>query len=89
MKYRKTSFDYLTGFIGGRLLYALDQEGFRVRCLVRIVHSMGGLSIAETKAFADPDRKCAKNFMKAAYWFNLITPVPSGIVFPLVEGLKN
>ncbi len=95
-----------TGFIGGRLLYALDQEGFRVRCLVRIseelvikrplklepevayadllepntlpqamegmdaayylVHSMGGRSIAETKAFADRDRKCAKNFLKAA-----------------------
>ena len=95
-----------TGFIGGRLLYALDQEGFRVRCLVRVseklvikrplkqepevayadllepntlpqamegmdvayylVHSMGGRSIAETRAFADRDRKCAKNFLKAA-----------------------
>ena len=95
-----------TGFIGGRLLYALDEEGFRVRCLVRIseelvtkrplkqepevgyadllqpetlpeamegmdaayylVHSMGGRSIAETKAFAERDRKCATNFLKAA-----------------------
>jgi uncharacterized protein YbjT (DUF2867 family) len=95
-----------TGFIGGRLLYALDQEGFRVRCLVRLseklvikrplkqepevayadllqpetlpkgmegmdaayylVHSMGGRSIAETKAFAERDRKCATNFLKAA-----------------------
>ena len=95
-----------TGFIGGRLLYALDQEGFRVRCLVRmseelvvkrplkqepevayadllepdtlpkamegmdaayyLVHSMGGRSIAETKAFADRDRKCARNFLRAA-----------------------
>ncbi len=95
-----------TGFIGGRLLYALDQEGFRVRCLVRLserleikrplkrepevayadllqadtlpkamegmdvayylVHSMGGRSIAETKAFAERDRKCAENFLKAA-----------------------
>jgi uncharacterized protein YbjT (DUF2867 family) len=25
-----------TGFIGGRLLYALDREGFQVRCLVRL-----------------------------------------------------
>ena len=25
----------------------------------------------------------------SAYWINLITPVPAGIVFPLVEGLKN
>jgi len=25
----------------------------------------------------------------SAYWINLITPVPGGIVFPLVEGLKN
>jgi uncharacterized protein YbjT (DUF2867 family) len=95
-----------TGFIGGRLLYALDQEGFRVRCLVRLsermefkrplkrepgiayadllqpetlppvmegmdaayylVHSMGGRSIRETKAFADRDRKCATNFLRAA-----------------------
>jgi uncharacterized protein YbjT (DUF2867 family) len=95
-----------TGFIGGRLLYALDEAGFRVRCLVRIseelaikrplkqqpevgyadllqpetlsevmqgidaayylVHSMGGRSIAETKAFAERDRKCATNFLKAA-----------------------
>ncbi|MDY6836919.1 MAG: NAD(P)H-binding protein [Thermodesulfobacteriota bacterium] len=95
-----------TGFIGGRLLHALDEEGLRVRCLVRIseelvikqplkeepevgyadllqpetlpqvmegmdaafylVHSMGGRSIAETKAFAERDRKCAKNFLKAA-----------------------
>jgi uncharacterized protein YbjT (DUF2867 family) len=95
-----------TGFIGGRLLYALDEEGFRVRCLVRIserlvmkrpskqkpevayadllqaetlpeamegmdaayylVHSMGGRTIAETKAFAERDRKCALNFLKAA-----------------------
>jgi len=95
-----------TGFIGGRLLHALDEEGFRVRCLVRIseelvirrplkqepevgyadllqpetlpasmegmdaafylVHSMGGRSIAETKAFAERDRRCAENFLKAA-----------------------
>ena len=95
-----------TGFIGGRLLYALDQEGFRVRCLVRLserleirrpmkgepevayadllqletlppvmegmdaayylVHSMGGRSIQETKAFAERDRRCARNFLKAA-----------------------
>jgi len=95
-----------TGFIGGRLLYALDEAGFRVRCLVRIseelvikrplqrepevgyadllqpdtlpeamegidaayylVHSMGGRSIAETKAFAERDRQCAENFLKAA-----------------------
>jgi uncharacterized protein YbjT (DUF2867 family) len=95
-----------TGFIGGRLLYALDQEGFRVRCLVRLseelvikrplkrepavayadllqpdtlspvmegidaayylVHSMGGRSIRETKAFAERDRRCAKNFLRAA-----------------------
>jgi uncharacterized protein YbjT (DUF2867 family) len=25
----------------------------------------------------------------SAYWIDLITPVPSGIVYPLVEGLKN
>jgi uncharacterized protein YbjT (DUF2867 family) len=25
----------------------------------------------------------------SAYWINLMTPVPAGIVFPLVEGLKN
>ena len=25
----------------------------------------------------------------SAYWINLMTPVPPGIVFPLVEGLKN
>jgi len=25
-----------TGFIGGRLLHALDEEGFKVRCLVRL-----------------------------------------------------
>lgn len=95
-----------TGFIGGRLLYALDEEGFKVRCLVRLsekltikralkrqpevmyadllqpetlpqamdgmdaayylVHSMGGRSIAETKAFAERDRNCAKNFLGAA-----------------------
>jgi uncharacterized protein YbjT (DUF2867 family) len=95
-----------TGFIGGRLLHALDQEGFRIRCLVRLseelvikrplkqepevayadllqadtlpkamegmdvayylVHSMGGRSIAETRAFAERDRKCARNFLKAA-----------------------
>ena len=95
-----------TGFIGGRLLHALDQEGFWIRCLVRLseelvikrplkqepevayadllqpdtlpkamegmdaayylVHSMGGRSIGETKAFAERDRKCARNFLKAA-----------------------
>lgn len=95
-----------TGFIGGRLLHALDQEGFRIRCLVRLseklvikhplkqepevayadllqpdtlpqamegmeaayylVHSMGGRSIAETRAFAERDRKCAANFLRAA-----------------------
>ena len=95
-----------TGFIGGRLLYALDKEGFRIRCLVRLseelviksplkqepdvvyadllqadtlpqamermdaayylVHSMGGRSITETKAFAERDRKCATNFLEAA-----------------------
>lgn len=95
-----------TGFIGGRLLQALDEEGFKVRCLVRLsekltikrplkrqpevmyadllqpetlpqamedvdaayylVHSMGGRSIAETKAFAERDRKCATNFLGAA-----------------------
>ena len=95
-----------TGFIGGRLLYALDERGFTVRCLVRkgeslkaanplerepavvyadlldpdslppalegvgaayyLVHSMGGRSIKETMAFADRDRRCAENFLKAA-----------------------
>jgi uncharacterized protein YbjT (DUF2867 family) len=95
-----------TGFIGGRLLHALDKDGFEVRCLVRLsekltikrplkrtpevmyadllhpetlpqamegmdaayylVHSMGGRSIAETKAFAERDRKCATNFLGAA-----------------------
>jgi uncharacterized protein YbjT (DUF2867 family) len=25
----------------------------------------------------------------SAHWINLITPVPAGVVFPLVEGLKN
>lgn len=95
-----------TGFIGGRLLYALDEAGFKTRCLVRLsekltikrplkqkpdlvhadllepgtlrpamegmdaayylVHSMGGRSIAETKAFAERDRKCAQNFLQAA-----------------------
>jgi uncharacterized protein YbjT (DUF2867 family) len=95
-----------TGFIGGRLLHALDEEGFKVRCMVRLsekltikrplkrqpevmyadllqpetlpqamegmdaayylVHSMGGRSIAETKAFAERDRKCATNFLGAA-----------------------
>ena len=95
-----------TGFIGGRLLYALDQDDYQVQCLVRLseklvirrplrrqpevvyadllkpdtlpqamtgceaayylVHSMGGRSIAETKAFAERDRRCAKNFLKAA-----------------------
>ncbi len=95
-----------TGFIGGRLLHALDEEGFTVRCLVRLsekltikrplkqepevayadllepetlpkamkamdaayylVHSMGGRSIAETKAFAERDRQAATNFQKAA-----------------------
>lgn len=95
-----------TGFIGGRLLHALDEEGFKVRCLVRLsekltikrplkrqpevmyadllqpetlpqamegidaayylVHSMGGRSISETKAFAERDRKCATNFLEAA-----------------------
>ncbi len=95
-----------TGFIGGRLLYALDQEEFRVRCLVRLserleikrplkqesevayadllqadtlppvmegmdaayylVHSMGGRSIQETMAFAERDRRCARNFLRAA-----------------------
>ena len=95
-----------TGFIGGRLLYALDQEDYQVQCLVRLsekliikrplkrqpavvyadllqpdtlpqamagcdaayylVHSMGGRSIAETKAFAERDRRCARNFLKAA-----------------------
>lgn len=95
-----------TGFIGGRLLYALDEQGFEVRCLVRLserlairrplkqepevmyadllqpetlpaamdgmdaayylVHSMGGRSIKETKAFEERDRKCARNFLKAA-----------------------
>jgi uncharacterized protein YbjT (DUF2867 family) len=25
----------------------------------------------------------------SAYWINLLTPVPAGIVFPLVEGMKN
>jgi uncharacterized protein YbjT (DUF2867 family) len=95
-----------TGFIGGRLLHALDNEGFHTRCLVRLseklpirqplkqgpevvyadllqpetlsramkgmdaayylVHSMGGRSIAETKAFAERDRQAATNFLKAA-----------------------
>jgi len=95
-----------TGFVGGRLLPALDKEGFHVRCLVRLsekltikrplkqepevayadllapetlpkamegmdvayylVHSMGGRSIAETKAFAQRDRQAATNFLKAA-----------------------
>jgi uncharacterized protein YbjT (DUF2867 family) len=31
-----------------------------------LVHSMGGRSIAETKAFAERDRKCARNFLRAA-----------------------
>ncbi len=95
-----------TGFIGGRLLHALDSNGFSVRCLVRIsetltvnqplrqepevayadllapetlpeamegmdaayylVHSMGGRSIAETKAFAEKDRRAATHFLRAA-----------------------
>lgn len=95
-----------TGFIGGRLLQALDQQDYPVRCLVRLseelvlkrplrqkldvayadllepetlpqamegidvayylVHSMGGRSIAETRAFAERDRRCAHNFLKAA-----------------------
>jgi uncharacterized protein YbjT (DUF2867 family) len=95
-----------TGFIGGRLLYALDREGFQVRCLVRsskrlvfkkpfnqepeivyadllkpetlpkamegmnaayyLVHSMGGRSIRETMEFAERDRLAANNFLKAA-----------------------
>jgi hypothetical protein len=25
----------------------------------------------------------------SAYWINFVTPVPAGIVFPLVEGMKN
>ncbi len=25
----------------------------------------------------------------SAYWINLVTPVPAGVVFPLVEGLRN
>jgi hypothetical protein len=25
----------------------------------------------------------------SAHWINLMTPVPAGIVYPLVEGLKN
>lgn len=25
----------------------------------------------------------------SAYWINLVTPVPAGVVYPLVEGLKN
>ena len=25
----------------------------------------------------------------SAHWINLVTPVPAGVVFPLVEGLKN
>ena len=95
-----------TGFIGGRLLYALDQEGFQVRCLVRLserlsvkqplkqdpevayadllqpdtlpevmegmdvayylVHSMGGRSMKETMAFAERDHRAATNFLRAA-----------------------
>lgn len=95
-----------TGFIGGRLLLKLDEEGYRVRCLVRkgeqlrpkrslerepevvyadllepetlaeamegmdsayyLVHSMGGRTISETKAFAERDRRAATNFVKAA-----------------------
>ena len=95
-----------TGFIGGRLLHGLDDQSFKVRCLVRLsekltikkplkqepevmyadllqpetlpqamegvdaayylVHSMGGRSIAETKAFAERDRQCATNFLQAA-----------------------
>ncbi|SFM91333.1 NAD(P)H-binding protein [Thermodesulforhabdus norvegica] len=96
-----------TGFIGGRLLRALDEKGYRVRCLVRLsekltirgeplrrdpevvygdllrpetlsaalegittayylVHSMGGRTIRETKAFAERDRKAALHFLSAA-----------------------
>jgi uncharacterized protein YbjT (DUF2867 family) len=95
-----------TGFIGGRLLHALDEQGFKVRCLVRLsekltikrplkqepevmyadllqpetlpqamegmeaayylVHSMGGRSIKETVAFAERDRRAATNFLTAA-----------------------
>jgi hypothetical protein len=25
----------------------------------------------------------------SAHWINLVTPVPAGVVYPLVEGLKN
>jgi len=95
-----------TGFIGGRLLYALSDEGITVRCLVRpserlstqlaperqpevthadllepdtlpralegmhtayyLVHSMGGRSIRQRKAFADNDRRAAEGFVAAA-----------------------
>ena len=95
-----------TGFIGGRLLHALDKKGYRVRCLVRIgeqfkptlpleqeteivyadllqpetleaalkgidaayylVHSMGGRSPQETREFAQRDRRAATNFVTAA-----------------------
>jgi uncharacterized protein YbjT (DUF2867 family) len=95
-----------TGFIGGRLLYALDQQGYRVRCLVRIgesfepslplerdpevvyadllqpdtletaltgidaayylVHSMGGRTPKESREFAKRDRLAATNFVNAA-----------------------
>ncbi len=95
-----------TGFIGGRLLQALDRDGTSVRCLVRqgerfrpripltgtpeivygdlldtatlpralegaraayyLVHSMGGRTIGETRAFAERDRRCATNFLSSA-----------------------
>lgn len=95
-----------TGFIGGRLLYRLDQEGYQIRCLVRtgeqlrpalplkkepeivyadllqpgtleqamqgmdtayyLVHSMGGRTISETRAFAERDRMASTGFIRAA-----------------------
>jgi uncharacterized protein YbjT (DUF2867 family) len=95
-----------TGFVGGRLLYALTGHGMKVRCLVRspeklrghllaegdieiargdllqedtldsafegievayyLVHSMGGRTIGENRIFAERDRVAAKNFIRAA-----------------------
>jgi len=37
-----------------------------VRAAFYLVHSMGGRSIRETEAFAERDRRCARNFLDAA-----------------------
>lgn len=95
-----------SGFIGKRLLYKLDEQGYNVRCLTRkpgamsfprplrhepeivygdlldlaslekaldgidvayyLVHSMGGRSLKEMRAFEERDRIAAVNFVEAA-----------------------